>query len=70
MSSIYSLVVTSGPRVGDIESGTVASLTSVRFSVVSGGLACLAGVALTRTRRKRDCAPRQSPDKPRTFTLG
>jgi hypothetical protein len=24
----------------------VASLTSVRFSVVSGGLACLAGVAL------------------------
>jgi MFS family permease len=46
MSSIYSLVVTSGPRVGDIESGTVASLTSARFSVVSGGLACLAGVAL------------------------
>jgi MFS family permease len=46
MSSIYSLVVTSGPRVGDIESGAVASLTSVRFSVVSGGLACVAGVAL------------------------
>jgi predicted MFS family arabinose efflux permease len=46
MSSIYSLVVTSGPRVGDIESGTVAALTSARFSVVSGGLACVAGVAL------------------------
>jgi predicted MFS family arabinose efflux permease len=46
MSSIYSLVVTSGPRVGDIESGTVASLTSARFSMASGGLACLAGVAL------------------------
>jgi hypothetical protein len=46
MSSIYSLVVTSGPRVGDIESGAVASLTSARFSMASGGLACVAGVAL------------------------
>jgi MFS family permease len=46
MSSIYSLVVTSGPRLGDIESGAVASLASPRFSVVSGGFACLAGVAL------------------------
>ena len=43
MSSIYSLVVTSGPRVGDIESGAVASLTSARFSMASGGLACVAG---------------------------
>jgi MFS family permease len=48
MSSIYSLVVTSGPRVGDIESGAVASLTSARFSMASGGLACVAGVALIR----------------------
>ncbi|HEX4735115.1 MAG TPA: MFS transporter [Thermoleophilaceae bacterium] len=46
MSSIFSLVVTSGPRVGDIESGTVASLTSARFSMASGGLACIAGVGL------------------------
>ena len=46
MSSIYSLVVTSGPRVGDIESGAVASLTSPRVSMASGGLACVAGVAL------------------------
>jgi MFS family permease len=46
MSSIYSLVVTSGPRIGDIESGAVASLTSVRISMASGGLACMAGVAL------------------------
>jgi MFS family permease len=46
MSSIYSLVVTSGPRVGDVESGVVASLTSARFSMASGGLACVAGVAL------------------------
>jgi MFS family permease len=46
MSSVYSLVVTSGPRLGDIESGLVASLTSPRFSVVSGGAACVAGAAL------------------------
>jgi MFS family permease len=43
MSSVFSLVVTSGPRLGDIEAGVVASLTSVRMSVVSGGLACVAG---------------------------
>lgn len=42
MSSVFSLVVQSGPRVGDVEGGAVASLTSARFSVVSGGLACVA----------------------------
>jgi Transmembrane secretion effector len=46
MSAVFSLVVTSGPRLGDIESGTVAGLTSVRVSVTSGGLACLVGVGL------------------------
>lgn len=46
MSSVYMLVVAGGPRLGDVESGSVASLTSTRISVVSGGLACLAGVAL------------------------
>jgi MFS family permease len=46
MSSVYSLVVTGGPRLGDIESGTVAGIAGVRFSVVSGGLLCLLGVGL------------------------
>ena len=46
MSSVFSLVVTSGPRLGDIEAGAVASLTSARFSMTSGGLACLAGTAV------------------------
>jgi MFS family permease len=46
MSSVYSLVVTSGPRLGDIEAGSVAALAGVRFSVVSGGVACVAGVGL------------------------
>jgi hypothetical protein len=38
--------VASGPRLGDVEAGTVASLASPRFSVVSGGIACLASVAV------------------------
>jgi MFS family permease len=46
MSSVYGLVVTGGPRLGDIESGTVAGAAGVRFSIVSGGLVCLLGVAV------------------------
>jgi hypothetical protein len=46
MSAVFSLVVTSGPRLGDIEAGAVAGLAGARFSVVSGGLACVAGVGL------------------------
>ena len=45
MSSIFGIVVTSGPRLGDLESGTVAAATGVEFSVVSGGLLCLLGLA-------------------------
>jgi hypothetical protein len=44
MSAIFMLVVTSGPRLGDVESGVAASLTSAGVAVVSGGLACIAGV--------------------------
>jgi len=44
MSSVYSMVVTSGPRLGDVESGAVAGAAGIRFSVLSGGLACLVGV--------------------------
>jgi MFS family permease len=46
MSSVFSLVVAGGPRLGDVESGTVAALATPSFSVVSGGLACLASVGL------------------------
>jgi len=45
MSAVFSLVVTGGPRLGDVESGSVASAFGVRASVVSGGLLCLLGVA-------------------------
>jgi MFS family permease len=46
MSSVFGLVVTGGVRLGDIEAGGVASLTSARTSVLSGGLACVIGVGL------------------------
>jgi hypothetical protein len=35
-----------GPALGDIEAGVVASAVSVPFSIVSGGLACLVGVGV------------------------
>jgi MFS family permease len=46
VSSVFSLVVAGGPRLGDVESGTVAALTTPEFSVVSGGLICLASVGV------------------------
>ncbi len=46
MSAAFSLVVTSGPRLGDIESGAVASLATPRFSVLSGGLGCIVSALL------------------------
>jgi MFS family permease len=46
MSSIQMAVVQGGPRLGDMESGAVATLTSIEFSVVSGGLACIVGAAV------------------------
>jgi MFS family permease len=42
--SIFTFVVAGGPRLGDVESGAVASAVSPQFSVVSGGLLCVAGL--------------------------
>jgi MFS family permease len=51
LSAIQNAVVTGGPRLGDLESGTVASFTSTEFSIVSGGIMCVLGVlALIRWR--------------------
>lgn len=43
LSALNSAVVGGGPRLGDLEAGVVASAVSVRFSVVSGGVACVLG---------------------------
>jgi MFS family permease len=46
MSGIELAVVATGPTLGDVEAGVVGSLVSVPFSIVSGGLACIAGVGV------------------------
>ncbi|MDQ6649517.1 MAG: MFS transporter, partial [Actinomycetota bacterium] len=46
LNGVFIVVVAGGPRLGDLEAGAAASLVSPAFSVISGGLACLAGVAL------------------------
>jgi MFS family permease len=47
MSSVYSLVVTSGPRLGDIESGLMAGLAGALNAVLIGGAGCILGVGAT-----------------------
>ena len=51
ISSIQMAVVTGGPRLGDVESGVVASLVSTEFSIVSGGLVCIVGALALIWRR-------------------
>ena len=43
VSGIEFAQVAATPALGNVEAGLVASLTSVRFSIVSGGLACVVG---------------------------
>lgn len=43
LSAVHTAVVGGGPRLGDLEAGAVAAITSVRFSVISGGFACIIG---------------------------
>jgi fucose permease len=38
--------VTSAPSLGNLEAGALAAATSVRTSIVSGGIACVAGCVL------------------------
>ncbi len=50
LSATHIAVVTGGPRLGDLEAGAVAAVAGPQVSVVSGGLACVAGVALLAWR--------------------
>jgi MFS family permease len=43
VTSVQMAVVEGGPRLGALESGAVATAVSTQFSIVSGGLACMAG---------------------------
>lgn len=46
MQGVFIVVVAGGPRLGDLESGSVAALGGLETSVVSGGLLCLAGIGI------------------------
>ncbi|HET9319529.1 MAG TPA: MFS transporter, partial [Bryobacteraceae bacterium] len=46
ISAVHFMSVTGGPRLGALESGTVAALTNLQFSIVSGGLLSIVGAAL------------------------
>jgi ENTS family enterobactin (siderophore) exporter len=46
VTSLYLAQVTTAPSLGNVEAGLVAQLFSVTISVVSGGLACVAGALI------------------------
>jgi MFS family permease len=46
LAGIEQISWSSGPTLGNLEAGVVATLTSVRTSIVSGGILCVAGVAV------------------------
>ena len=48
LDGIGMAVWATGPSLGDVESGVVASVTSVPFSIVSGGVLTIVGVGLLR----------------------
>ena len=46
LSGIELAQVASAPQLGNLEAGVVASLVNLRFSIVSGGIACIGGTVL------------------------
>ena len=64
--SIHYLVVSGGPRVGDIQAAAVASVVGAQAAVVAGGLTCLAGTFVVARLfpelvNHRVGAPRRAP---------
>ena len=49
LAGLEMISYTSGPKLGDAEAGIVATLFSVRTSIVSGGILCVLGTAVIST---------------------
>ena len=69
VQALNMMVVSGGPRIGDLEAGLVAGAIGAGPSVVVGGLACLVGTGVVATRVKQlraYVAPSavQPPDEP------
>lgn len=52
VSALQIMVVTGGPRLGDVEAGLVAGVVGAPASIVVGGLACLVGTGAIAARFK------------------
>jgi ENTS family enterobactin (siderophore) exporter len=68
-TSLYLAQVTTAPSIGNVEAGVVAQLVSTTFSVVSGGLVCVAGALLLGVlnpalRRAKFSGPEPAPVDP------
>jgi MFS family permease len=68
MNALNLMVVTGGPRLGDVEAGFVAGVAGPSGSVVIGGIACLAGTGIVarlfpslRNYRLPEREPQASP---------
>ena len=46
VSGIEFMQVAAAPSIGNLEAGTLATVTSLRFSIVSGGIVCVVGCIL------------------------
>ncbi len=47
LGAVFFIVVTGGPKLGDVEAGLVAAAFSAPVSVITGGVACVVGAFVT-----------------------
>ena len=50
LAGIFMLVVSGGPKLGDLEAGLVASAFTPTISVITGGIACMVGALVVAAR--------------------
>ena len=68
LAGLQIAVVTGGPRIGDLEAGVVATGFGNTVSVVSGGLACIAGALLLARALPGFRRQRMDPDRHQAAT--
>ncbi len=65
LSGIELAQVAGTPALGNVEAGLVASLVDLRFAIVSGGVACVAGIAVVALALpafvRHDARPAEAP---------
>jgi MFS family permease len=63
ITAVNLMVVISGPRLGEVESGVVANFFTPRLAVVSGGVACLAALGIVAALVPKLIGFRVSPEE-------